>query len=188
MGWFSGGKKRTDQTRAIFSRHVDGDFTLYPLGEGNATEAEVQALGKSLGVRFPDEFIDHVSGEFPGAIVLAAERVWPRPQPLQVAPFWQFLYGVHSFTPLTTSEDWMRMDVVGSQFQSQTGHAAVPILKRIGDANVYCADSEGHILEFDHEMNTLEPIELGFWALLEREVCELVERKNRLIAERDRTA
>lgn len=188
MSWFSGRTKRVDRTREIIGRHIDRDFTLYPLGEGRASEAQVRELGESLNVRFPDAFVDHVSGEFPGAIILAAESVWPRPQALQVAPFWQFLYAVHSFTPLTTSENWMRLDLTGRQFQAETGHVAVPILKRIGDANVYCSNGDGHILEFDHELNTLEPTGLDFWTLLERETQQLVERKNRLVAERDNGA
>ena len=184
MSWFSHRPRRSDRTREVVLPLLDGDLTLYPLGEGQASEASVLALGRDLGVRFPDAFVAHICGEFPGAIVLTAEHVWPRPDPYKVAPFWQFLYAVHSFTPLTTSEAWMRLDVVGRRFQAETGHAAVPIFKIMGDADVYCTDANGQLLLFDHELNTLEPVELDFWNLLERETRELVERKNRLVAER----
>lgn len=184
MGWFSKGRKLEDRTAEILGRHVDADFTVYPLGEGAASAGEVRALGKRFGVVFPDPVVAHLSGRFPGAILLASEQVWPRPQPFDVAPFWQFLYGVHSFTPLTTSEDWMRFDLVARDFQAETGHRAVPILKRIGDANLMCVGAQGDLLDYDHEEGGLTPIGLDFWALFEREVRELVERKTRLVRER----
>ena len=183
MGWFSRGKKLEDRTMEILGRHIDQDFTVYPLGEGAASADEVRALGAGFGVAFPDPVVAHLSGRFPGAILLASEQVWPRPQPLDVAPFWQFLYGVHSFTPLATSEDWMRLDLVARDFQAESGHCAVPVLKRIGDANLMCVDSNGNLFDYDHEEGGLTPIGFGFWDLLDREVRELVERRNRLVQE-----
>ena len=182
MGWFSW--KKRDRTLEIIGRHVDRDFTVYPLGEGRVDASAVQSLGDRLGVRFPDEFVDHVCGELPGANVVANETVWPRPEPLDVGPFWTFLYGVHSFTPLPTSEDWMRLDYVGPEFQRETGLKAVPILKVMSDADVFCVDGRGDLFSFDHETNQLSPLEMDFWELLEREIAELVGRKNRLVRER----
>lgn len=183
MGWFS--KARApDLTQDIVSRHLDGDFTVYPLGEGRPTEKAVSAVAAELGVRFPDAFVAHVCGWLPGACILAREEVWPRPMPYDTGPFWTFLYGLHTFTPLRGSEDWMRLDLVGRQFQAQTGLAAAPILKRQGDRNVFCVDAHGSLLAYDHERNSLSAVDLDFWRLLEREVSELVDRKKRLVRER----
>ena len=183
MAWFS--KARTpDRTQEIVSRHVDGDFTVYPLGEGHPVENEVTAVAKNLGVKFPDEFIAHICGWLPGTYILAREEVWPRPKAYDVGPFWTFLFGLQTFTPLRQSEDWMRLDLVGQQFQAQTGLIAVPILKIQGDADVYCVDNSGSLMAYDHELNSLSKMNLDFWELFEREVIALVERKNRLIRER----
>lgn len=187
MGWFSKSRS-TDRTQEIVSRHIDDDFTIYPLGESRPLEKEVRAIADDLGVRFPEEFVAHVCGWLPGCCLLAREEVWPRPKPLDVGPFWTFLYGLQTFTPLRQSEDWMRLDVAGRQFQAQTGLAAAPILKVIGDADVFCVNKRGSLLAYNHEENSLSSTGTDFWELFEREVLELVERKNRLIREREESA
>ena len=182
VGWFS--KARApDLTQEIVSRHLDADFTIYPLGEGRPSEKEVRAVGDDLGVRFPEGFVAHVCGWLPGCCILAREEVWPRPKPYDVGPFWTFLYGLHTFTPLRESADWMRLDVAGRQFQAQTGLAAAPILKVECDANVFCVDKGGSLLAYDHEENSLTSVGTDFWELFEREISELVARKNQLIRE-----
>ncbi len=182
MGWFS--KKRpSDRTEEIASRRLDGDFVAYPLGEGRPTEAMTRAVAAELGVKFPDAFVAHVCGWLPGVFLLARETVWPSPKPLDVGPFWTFRNGLQTFTPLRESEDWMRLDVVGRDFQARTGLAATPILKIRNDANLFCVDPAGDLFEFDHEENSLTPLNLDFWELFEREVEALVERKNRWVRE-----
>ena len=187
MRWFLKGRS-IDRTQEIVSRYLDCDLTIYPMGEGLPTHKEVSAIVDDLGVRFPAEFVAHVCGWMPGACILVNEEIWPRPNSFEVGPFWTFLYGLHTFSPLRESEDWMRLDVAGREFQAQTGLAAAPILKIQGDANVFCVDKGGSLLAYDHEENTLTAVEGDFWQLLEREVSALVERKKRLIRERGKTA
>lgn len=177
-----------DWTIEILKRHLDRDFTIYPLGEGSVDEGDVRMLGERLGVRFPAQYVDHLCGDFPGVLILAKENVWPRPKAFDVGPFWSFLYGVHSYTSLSTSEDWMQLEVVGAEFQRNTGLAAVPILQRRGDADAFCVDSDARIMAFDHETGELSPVDLDFWDLFEREIAELAERKNRLTRERSEGA
>ena len=173
--------KGLDRTDEILSRHLDSDFIVFPMAEDIATRAMVADVEQQVGVRFPTEYVSHVCGQFPGVYVAAKEEVWPRPEPYDVGPFWTFLFAVHTFTPLKTGLDWMRLDVVAEQFQSETGLRAAPILKLKGDANLFCVDEAGSILGYDHELNTLSPSGIGFWDLFEREVTELVGRKNRLV-------
>jgi hypothetical protein len=78
----------------------------------------------------------------------------------------------------------MRLDLVGRQFQVETGLAAAPILKVQGDADVFCIDKSGSLLAYDHERNSLSAVGMDFWQLFEREVSNLVERKKRLLRER----
>jgi hypothetical protein len=181
---FGSGDEPPDHTEEILLRHLDRDFITYPLGEGAVTRQMVAKIGSSRGVRYPPEFVSHVCGRFPGALVEAKEHVWPRPRAMQVGPFWTFLYAVHSFTPLSTSEEWMRLDDVAEAFQAQSGLRAAPILKLEGDPNVYCVDELGAIFQYEYELNSLEPVGLGFWELFEREIAELVARKNELVAGR----
>jgi hypothetical protein len=73
----------------------------------------------------------------------------------------------------------MRLDCAAESFQKGTGLVAAPVLKIVGDANVYCVDPEGRLVRFDHDENNLEPVALDFWHLLEREIVELHARKVR---------
>jgi hypothetical protein len=73
----------------------------------------------------------------------------------------------------------MRLDAAAESFQKDTGLVAAPILKVVGDADVFCADAEGRLVQFRHETNELEPVPLNFWQLFEREITELHARKAR---------
>jgi hypothetical protein len=166
-----------DLTEEILGRHLDRDFRVFPMSDNNALADTLATLGNRFGVAFPTEFCGHVCGRFPGIFIEVKEEAWPRPNLYDVGPFWSFLYGLHTFTPCSDGEDWMRLDAVTYNFQEATGHIAAPILKIIGDADVYCVTNEGGIARYNHETNELDPETVGFWALFEREVKELKERK-----------
>jgi hypothetical protein len=78
----------------------------------------------------------------------------------------------------------MRLEIVGKQFFEENGIKAVPILKIIGDANMYCVNRTGKIVQYDYEQNIVEEIDMDFWELFEKELKELKERKERKIKER----
>ena len=105
--------------------------------------------------------------------------MWPRPKVYDVGPFWTFLYGFHTYTSAPESNDWMRLDAAAETFQRDTELAAAPILRIVGDANLYCVDAVGAIVRFDHETNELEQVKMNFWQLLEHETSELRARKDR---------
>ena len=186
MGWFSrrkgGAEVPSDRTSDLLGQHFDADFTAFPMAEHTATREMVAEIGERCGVVYPPEFIAHVTGRFPGLYVAVKEEVWPRPRPLDVGPFWTFLYGVHSFTPVAASEDWMRLDIAAERFKAQTGLSAAPVLRVIGDSNVFCISADGRLQEFDHELNSLTPLDLNFWDLLDRELAALADRKKRRLA------
>ena len=179
------GKDRVppDQTEEIFRRHLDRDFRAFPMAESTATPLELQALGTRLCISFPCEFVSHVCGRFPGVYVEVKEEVWPRPKAYDVGPFWSFLYGLHTFTPCSSSEDWMRLDFVAERFQKNTGYKCAPVLQIIGDADVYCVDSSGALVRYDHESNALIPEADDFWVIFEREVEQLKNRKMQKITD-----
>ena len=76
----------------------------------------------------------------------------------------------------------MRLLVVGRTFIEENGLKAVPILKIIGDANLYCTDEGGNIVQYDYDENSLTKIDMGFWELLDRELKSLKERKDKMIS------
>jgi len=118
-----------------------------------------------------------------GIYVEVLETIWERPKALDVGPFWSFLYGLHTYTASKESEDWMRLEVAGNEFFAKTGIKAIPILKVIGDADLYCVEESSKISIFRHEENKAEPANMTFWEVLEFELKELKERKERKIRE-----
>jgi len=168
-----------DQTEGILGRHLDGDFRVFPMAETAATAAQIEAIGRRYGVLYPAELAAHICRRFPGMYVEVKEEIWPRPKPFEVGPFRSFLYAVHTFTSAPESEDWMRLDSAAESFQKTTGLAAAPILKVVGNADCCCVNGEGHLFQFNHEENSLQPVALNFWQLLEQEMAELNDRKER---------
>jgi hypothetical protein len=171
-----------DRTEAILAKHLDGDFIVFPMAEARCTPSDVEAVAKRVGVRFPLEFVAHVCGTFPGIYIEAKEKVWPRPKPHEVGPFWSFLYAIHSYTPASQSDDWMRLESAAEALRSRTSVPAAPILRILGDADLYCVDARGDICQWSHETNDLTPVNLDFWSLFEREVADLRDRKTRKAA------
>lgn len=176
-----GGENRlpSDQTEAILRRHLDHDFTVFPMADTPVSQQQIETIAARFGVKYPPELIGHICGRFPGLYVEVKEEIWPRPRAGDVGPFWSFLYALHTYTSAPASTDWMRLDHAVESFQRQTGLAAAPILRIVGDADLYCVDKNGTILQFRHEENSLEAVPLDFWQLFDREVSELRKRKDR---------
>jgi hypothetical protein len=178
-----------DKTMNILEKYLDKDFRVSPMAPGKSTINDIAEIEKTLEIKFPEEYIAHLLGESAevlgerGLYIEVKEEVWPRAKQYDVGPFWSFLYGIHTFTASKESADWMRLENVGRQFIEDTGIKAVPILKIIGDANLYCTNETGKIFQYDHEQNTIEEAEMNFWELFEKELKELKERKERKIKE-----
>ncbi len=62
---------------------------------------------------------------------------------------------------------------------AKMGHTVLPILKVIGDADVYCFNPAGEIRRWMHEEDIFEPFEGSFFDLLEYEFKELDGRRKR---------
>jgi hypothetical protein len=101
---FGGGGMPPDQTDEILSRHLDRDFTVYPMAETETSAAQIEAIGKIYGIKYPSELVAHICGRFPGIYVEAKEAIWPRPKAYEVGPSWSFLYALHTFTSAPESE------------------------------------------------------------------------------------
>src|SRR4051794_27315272 len=112
-----GGSDTQDQTEAILARHLDRDFTVSPMAATKQTRQQLQELSSKLAITYPPEFIAHVCGAFPGIFVEVKEAIWPRSKEYDIGPFWSFLYAVHTFTPATDSEPWMRLEHVATKIR-----------------------------------------------------------------------
>lgn len=172
-----------DLTEDILGRHLDRDFCVFPMAEEPSSFSDVKSLSDRLGIELPVDFCAHICGKFPGIYVEVKEEIWPRPKLHDVGPFWTFLYGLHTFTPRSESEDWMRIEHVAQSFLSTTGHKAAPILQIVGDSDIYCVTTDGGIAHYNHETNELAPQTISFWDLFDREVQALKERKRRRLAD-----
>ena len=181
-----------DKTMEIIEKYFDGDFRISPMAPNKSTIKEINEIEEKFGTEFPEEYIAHLLGE--GAEILGErglyievkKDIWPRPKAGDVGPFWSFLYGIHTYTVSKESDDWMRLEIVGEEFIKETGIKAIPILKVIGDADLYCVIENGKIVRYRHEENRLEEIEMDFWELFEKEIKELMERKEKKIEENNK--
>lgn len=172
-------KPPEDQTTSILERYLTSDFRVFPMAENRTSQNAVLSIAKKIGVPMPTEVLAHLTGDFPGIYIAAKEEVWPRPKQFEVGPFWTFLYGLHTFTAYSKSEEWMRIDSVANQMQNETGKKVLPVLKVVGDADIYCANEDSELVQFDHELGEFKAIDIGFFDLFEREVRELRDRTER---------
>lgn len=177
---FGAGKLPPDRTEAILEPYFDSDFIVFPLADTAVTQAQFRALEEKFEVKYPPEFVAHVLGRFPGMYLEVKEQVWPRPKPFDVGPFWSFLYALHTYTSAPESEPWIKLETAAESFrQQQLPMKVAPILKIVGDADVYCTTADGRIVQFRHETGEFDAYDGDFWQLLAEEVRELHERKER---------
>ena len=169
-----------DRTWELITTHLEaGDYSIFSSQQSAPSAKVLRDTAKGLGCKFPDEFIAHASNEFGGVYIEVKEEIWPRAKEFDVAPFWSFLYGLYTFNIAEGIPDFMDLAESGRQFQEDTHLKAVPFLKVIGDADVYCFDKSGKIVRYNHELNELEPESRSFFELLDYELSELAQRKKR---------
>lgn len=179
-----------DKTMDILEKYLDNDFRVSPMAENKSTINDIREIEKELKIKFPEEYTAHLLADGVevlcerGIYIEVKETILPRPRLYDVGPFGTFLYGLHTFTPSNSSADWMRLEVSGKRFIAETGIKAVPILKIIGDADLYCVNENGKIAQYNHEGNILNEIKMDFWELFEKELKELKARKEEMIKEK----
>jgi hypothetical protein len=183
----------SDRTWELLRTHLDGDFRALPMAPNKCTEKDIKNVEKKLDIKFPEEYRIHLLGEGDdllgarGIYVEVKEKIWKRPEPLDVGPFWSGLYCFHTYTASKESDDWMRLEIAGRKFMDDTGIMAVPILEVMGDADVYCVNERSEIHIFKHEEGKIEPANMNFWEVLDYELKALRERKERKVNEARKT-
>ena len=176
-----------DRTIELLKAYLDEDFLVFPMAPNKSSEQDIIDVQNKLGIKFPEEYKVHLLGNGDevlgnrGIYVEVKEAVWERPKALEVGPFWSFLYGFHTYTASKQSDDWMRLEFAGKKFFENTKMKGVPILRVEGDADLYCIDENSQIVRYCHEENIFENVNLTFWQVLEYELQDLKERKEKKI-------
>ena len=176
-----------DRTWELMQKHLDTkSFYMVSAHDSAPSEDALQLAAAEFGCVFPAEFVAHSTNQYGGLYVEVKEEFWPRPKEFDVGPFWSFLYGLFTFNLSEDIPEFMDLAANAREFQSRTGIQAVPCLKIIGDADLYCFDEDGNIAQYNHELNQLESEDRSFFELLDDELGELVQRKDKKLAQRNR--
>jgi hypothetical protein len=172
-----------DRTEDIINLIWDRDeYYLVAAGKDAPSKKQVKEVAVRYGVRLPDDYIVHATGRWGSPYLEVREDLWPRHKAGDVGPFWSFLYGVFVYAYSEEAPEWMQISVAAKEFE-EMGHKVLPILKVIGDADVYCFNPEGKIQRWLHEGDHFEAFEGTFFDLLEHEFKELDGRRKRKKAE-----
>lgn len=170
--------KVKDRTNEILDGIWCDDYYIVSARELAPTEHEIKQLAKEAGVKLPKEYIAHASGFFGGLYLEVKEEVWSRAKAGDVGPFWSFLYGIHTYAYSEEAPEWMSVRGAVAEFKDM-GHNVLPILKVMGDADVYCLSSEGNIVRWSHEEDIFDAFNGNFFDLLAHEIKKLDERRKK---------
>lgn len=168
---------------AIMRKHIDREFSLFACGEKPPSQADIAAYERDAGCELPSDFRAFAQGPLGGLYVEVKEEVWPRAKPLEVGPFWSFLYGLAVYGFVHDIPEWMDMRRQGETFRGAVGDTYLPFLKIMADPDLYCFGKDGRISQWSHEMGEFRAID-SFAELLDFELAELKTRKERKKAQR----
>ncbi|MDD1794802.1 hypothetical protein L4D06_06850 [Enterovibrio makurazakiensis] len=165
-----------DKTQELLNTIWCDDYYVVAAGESAPSKSQLNGFAQKFGVKFPKEYVAHSVNPFGGLYLEVKEEYWPRASVGEVGPFWSFLYGLTTYAFSDEAPDWMRIDIAASEFKDM-GHTVVPILKVMGDADVYCVNELGDIVRWSHEEDIFESFDGGFFDLLSFELKELEDRR-----------
>lgn len=170
-----------------YFRSYDHDTFHVVACQGNEpSEADVAAFERDCGFSLPAEFRQFTMSPLGGLYMEVREELWPRPSQYAVGPFWSFLYAVKVFGISVGIPDWLNLRAQFAAMRAEGFTDLVPFLQRECDANRYCFNPQGQIVQWDHE----EPEELAvvsssFSDLLMKEVRDLEDRARKKAAGAD---
>jgi hypothetical protein len=169
-----------DKTKELIDSIWCDDYYIIAARESAPSKNELKKFAKEQGVKFSKEYIAHSSNFFGGLYLEVNDDVWPKAEVGDVAPSWTFLYGIATYAYSDDAPDWMNIKNATAEFKAM-GHNVVPILKVMGDADVYCLNESGGIIRWLHEEGIFESYDGSFFDLLSFELQELEERRKNKI-------
>ncbi len=165
-----------DTTKDIIDSIWCEEYFIVATREEAPSKSELKKFFKRRGIPLSKEFVAHATNFWGSFYLEVKEDIWPRANAGDVGPFWTFLYGMFVYTFSEEAPDWMKIEVAAKEFE-ELGHNVIPILKVMGDADIYCFNAEGGIVRYSHEEDIFEPYNGGFFDLLKYEVNELESRR-----------
>jgi hypothetical protein len=166
----------------IYSYFRDYDrtaFAVFACSGNEPTENDIAEFEATIGFRLHEEFRDFTMSPLGGLWMEVKEELWRRPKLYDVGPFWSFLYGLEVFGIAEGIPEVLDIRIQTSQMAAAGFTGLVPFLQRIGDADKYCFNPSGEILDWDHEVpDESRVIDETFSSLLVREIRELETRKD----------
>jgi hypothetical protein len=161
----------------------------YEFFGGRVEESALMAYEDSIGFKLPDDFKDFLMSPIGGIVVEVKEDIWPAPVEGSVGEFWTFIRGLKVYTIHPEAPEYLQIGVEAQHFKEETGLDYYPFMQLYHNADLYVFDSHQTIYQWDHETNEVEKVDMKFTALLEMELQELNERKEKYIKEvRDKEA
>ena len=167
---------RKDKTKECIDEIWDDDYYIVAAGDDAPSKQRVLDVSKSVGVILPSDYLLHAVGRMGGLYIEVRDEIWPKPKEFDVGPFWSFCYGIYSFAYSEEAPDWLRIDTAINH-EYYLGKNVLPVLKVCGDADVYCLNSKGKMVRYDHETGEFNNIEMTFIEALKYELEELSLRK-----------
>jgi hypothetical protein len=150
------------------------------------SEDDVAAFEASVGFPLPGEFREFTMSSLGGLYIEVREELWRRAKEFEVGPFWSFLYGIKVFGIAQDIPEWLDIRVQYQEMKDSGVIGLVPFLQLVGDADCYCFDSSGTIIEWSHEEpDERRSLATTFSELLMQELEELEIRKQRKINQAD---
>jgi hypothetical protein len=163
---------------AYFSSYDKLSYLAVACQGHEPSESDVAAFEMTVGFRLPDEFREFTMSSLGGLYLEVREELWRRAKEFDVGPFWSFLYGIKVFGIAEDIPDWLDLRVQYREMKESGVTGLVPFLQLVGNADCYCFDSTGSIIEWSHDdPDERRTISTTFSELLMREIEELEIRK-----------
>jgi hypothetical protein len=157
-----------------------GVFEVFSCQGREPTEADVRAFEAVCGFALPQAFREYTMSPFGGTYIGVDDQVWPPPKPLDVGPFWTFLNAVKVFGIAEGIPEWLDLREQYQNFKAAGFGHLVPFLQVQGDADCYCFNARGQIIQWRHEEPEDESVvDIDCMALILREIHALAERVER---------
>ncbi len=167
-----------EQIYAYFRSYDRLSYSVAACCGQEPSEDDVATFESVVGFRLPDDFRKFTMSSLGGLYIEVREDLWPRAKAGDVGPFWSFLYGIKVFGIAEGIPEWLDIRAKYREFCDNEVSGLVPFLQLSGDANCYCFDSKGTIIEWSHEEpQERRPVLLSFSQLLMREIQDLEIRK-----------